>query len=113
MHESGIVQNILEIAIEAASEQNAHSIKKIHIQVGKMNAVDPNALAFAFEILKENTKAAEATLVVDEIPITVECSDCLAVFEADDFNIICPNCNSTNTNIITGNELDVLDLEVE
>jgi hydrogenase nickel incorporation protein HypA/HybF len=113
MHEAGIVESILEIAISTTVEQNANSIRKIHVQVGKMNAVDPSALIFAFDILKENTKASCAELIIYEVPITVECSKCLTIFEVEDFNVICPKCSSTDTTIIKGNELNVVSLEVE
>ena len=52
MHETGIAQSILDIAIKTALENGAKKINNVAVKVGKMNAIDEASLRFAFDAVK-------------------------------------------------------------
>ena len=69
MHEIGIMDHTLEIAITSAKEQNAIRISQITMNIGKLSGVIPNALEFAFDVLSKETIAENAILKINTIPI--------------------------------------------
>lgn len=114
MHEMGITQGILVSAIEAAEGEGAVRINEIRISVGDMTDVVEDALQFAFEALREDTMAAEATLVVTHVSPKSKCLQCGSEFEHDKWDLTCPACQSFLCEVVEGRELriDSIDIDV-
>ena len=51
MHEVGVMQSALEIALEQAGRQGAGRIDCIALRVGMLSGVVPEALEFAFDVV--------------------------------------------------------------
>lgn len=111
MHEVGLMQNALDIALKNANANGAISIEKIHMKIGALSGVEPDALSFAFEILKEDTIAANAELVVEYIPLRMHCSQCNLDFEPVNNESICPQCHDPVWETVSGRELHVSRIE--
>ena len=47
------------------------------------------------------------------IPVIAHCSDCDLDFEADDFVLFCPRCQQIAVSLVSGKELEVVDIEGE
>jgi hydrogenase nickel incorporation protein HypA/HybF len=112
MHEVGIMQNVFEIAFAHLQKERATRIHRVRLRVGALSGVVPDALQFAFEALKENTPAAEASLEVDFLPVRLVCQSCGLEFGADAFAELCPTCGSPHSSVRQGRELDVVSLEI-
>jgi hydrogenase nickel incorporation protein HypA/HybF len=112
MHEVGIMQSALDIALEWAERQGAQQIHRLGLRVGRMAGVEPDALDFAFEVLKEGTAAECATLDVEYVALRIHCPTCDREFTTDGFCYACPDCGSIHTEIRQGRELDVMYVEV-
>src|SRR4051794_33018733 len=76
MHEFGLMQNALEIALEHAQRQGAQCIHLITLRVGALSGIVPEALAFAFEALAPGTLAATARLEMEPVPVVCYCPVC-------------------------------------
>ncbi len=63
MHEVSIAQGLLEIAIDNCKKHGYQSIDSIKAKVGKASGIVPDSLLFAFEALKQDTIAGNATLI--------------------------------------------------
>ncbi len=111
MHEVGIAQNALEMAIQAARASGATHIHKIHLKVGVMSGVVPEALQFAFGSLREGTMAHAATLEVEATPLTCWCRRCRIEFSSPEMLYECPQCRQFDTEIRRGLELELASLE--
>jgi hydrogenase nickel incorporation protein HypA/HybF len=111
MHEVGIAQNALEMAIQAARASGGTQIHKIHLKVGVMTGVVPEALQFAFESLREGTMAHAATLSVEQVPLTCWCRRCQIEFSSPEMLYECPQCRQFDTEIRRGLELELASLE--
>ena len=111
MHELTIAQNILDIINEQLLVNNLSKVIKIRIRIGRLAAIEPESLSF--EIIAKNTKAEDSVLEIDYVPIRCKCSNCQIVFTLDELNFICPKCMGSNLKIISGNELQVVELEAE
>ena len=93
MHEAALAENILNIAFEAAKKNHAAKIFKIGLRLGEMAGVEVEALNFSFDVLKKNTPAEDAKLVIERVPITAACNSCGKIFRLERYNFFCPECD--------------------
>lgn len=114
MHEAGIAQNILDIAIDTANKNSSSKvITLIAVRIGKMSAVDEASLRFAFDALKVGTIAENAELKYEEIPLKGKCLDCENIEEFEGYFMNCPKCSSSKVSLISGHELEISYIEVD
>lgn len=113
MHEFSIIENIFKTIDKIASDNQLKVITKVTLKVGKMRQIIPDFLRFAFETIAKNTLAANAELIIEEIPMTVRCHRCDKISLIEELILICPNCVTTNIEIISGKELILETIEGE
>lgn len=113
MHEAGIAAQIIEVAAAEAERNGGAGIERIGVRIGALTGVVAEALAFAFEALREDTPAAKATLVIERVPLMGFCAACATTIEVPgEITLVCPRCEAPLT-VLTGRELDVAWLELE
>ena len=112
MHELGIAQGIIERMDRTAREQNAR-VTKVGVRIGELSAVDPEALRFGFEVLTKDTPFQDVKLDIEFCRRVQRCRDCSDQFETEAMFTDCPQCGSTQTVMIGGDELDIAYMEVE
>jgi hydrogenase nickel incorporation protein HypA/HybF len=113
MHELGIAQNILDIVRQAVPEEQTSSVKRIRIRVGRLAGVVSDSLDFCFNAIVSDTEMAQAGLAIEEVPTISRCRDCGHQFEIENLVFLCPACKSTNLKMISGHELEVVEIELE
>lgn len=114
MHELGLTQSILEIALEHAQKNGAKPIQRIKVKAGEMVAIVEDSMQFHFEHLRVGTLAENAELDIDIIPLQVKCSSCGETSKVNEWEIfLCPVCGATTVEVVAGREFYVESLEVE
>lgn len=113
MHETGIAQSILDVALKTAEENGAKRINNLAVRIGKMSAIDEASLRFAFDALKVGTIAENATFEYIEVPLTGRCEECGNESELEGYFVLCPKCNSGRVKILTGNELEIAYIDID
>lgn len=63
MHELGVTQRILEVALERAAEAHATRITAVHLEIGEDSDVAPESLALYWPDVSRGTPAAGASLL--------------------------------------------------
>jgi len=106
------MQSTLDIALEWAGRQGADRIHKLGMRVGALSGVVPDALEFAFEVLREGTPAAEAALEVEYVPLRIYCPACAREYTIDGYWYTCPDCNGVDTEVRQGRELEIAYVEL-
>jgi hydrogenase nickel incorporation protein HypA/HybF len=113
MHELGIAESALAMALAQTEKAGASRILRIVIRVGALSGVDPEALRFGFTAILPGTAAEGATLQIDPVAAVAYCSDCLQDFTPDtDHFFECPTCGRLCGTIKQGRELDLVRLEM-
>jgi hydrogenase nickel incorporation protein HypA/HybF len=112
MHEVGIMQSTLDIAMEWAQRQGAERIERLGMRVGALSGVVPDALQFAFEVLKQDTVAETAVLELEYIPLRIYCTTCDREFASDGFSHMCIECGGFDTEVRQGRELEIMYVEL-
>ena len=107
----GITQGILAVSFDAAENAGATQITEIRVSVGELTQVMDFALQFAFEALTPGTMAEGATLQVNQVPARSRCLECGAEYGHDRFQMLCPECDSFNVELLQGRELQIDSIE--
>lgn len=113
MHELGVTENIVNIALSKAEEAQASKILKITIVIGELSGFVPDCIDFYFNSLSKDTIAMEAKLDFDIIPARFRCRDCSTISSPEGMLWICPSCQSHSMEVTGGQEFYIKDLEVE
>ena len=93
MHEATLAENILSIALTATRENHAAKIFKVGLTLGEMAGVEVEALQMSFDVLKKNSPANDAELVINRVPISATCNKCGKTFRLERYNFFCPECD--------------------
>ena len=109
MHELGIAQEIVAIALESAGSR---TVRHIVVAIGRFTAVLPDAIRFCFDACTEGTSAAGASLEIIEVPGRGRCRACAAEHTLDFPFGIC-GCGHTDFEWLAGDELQVRSVEVQ
>lgn len=113
MHELSIAEGILSIVEDYARRNDASKVLSVKLRIGEMSGVQPEALAFCFEICAKKTVAEGASLEIERVPLSARCRACNATFDVEGYCFLCPDCGSTEVEIVSGRELQVAEMEVE
>jgi hydrogenase nickel incorporation protein HypA/HybF len=113
MHEMSIAQSLVDILQEEMAKNNASSLKSVKLHIGKLSAIVPEALSFCFEIIVSGTEMEGANLVMEMLPLRGVCLDCERTFEIEDYAFSCPHCHSPNIKTLSGENLSIVEMEVE
>lgn len=112
MHELGVANEILDVALSEANRHAAKKVTSIRLRVGVLRAIEPENLSFLFGHLARGTPAEGARLEIVEEPIRIECAAC-GVSEARSFTFECPRCKGSGVSVTGGDSLSILSLDIE
>jgi hydrogenase nickel incorporation protein HypA/HybF len=112
MHELAIAQNILEIVRQSVPEEQAPDVKWVRIRVGQLSGVIPDSLDFCFGAIVAETSMKRAGLAIEQVPTVSLCKKCGHRFQIEDMVFVCPSCKTTDLELITGRELQVVEIEL-
>lgn len=114
MHELAIAQSIVEVVEQRASACAAARVKGVRLQVGEASGIAADSLAFSFEMLAGfSPLLAGARLTIDHVPHRAYCRHCAREFAVYHFVPQCPDCETWSAEVVSGKELQILDMEIE
>ena len=112
MHELTIAMSLIDVACEEAARLGNVRVEALHVQVGRLSGVVPDALTFSFELASKDTGIAGARLEIEEIPVTVFCDRCQVERIVEGVLPICPVCGEPAPRVVRGRELQLVSMEV-
>jgi len=109
MHELSIAYDLYATARKAAIENNATTVKKVSVEIGKMAMVNPEQVIFLFDTVKEDDPLFEKTVLVctEMTPQTT----CTCGYSGDEI-YVCPRCGALPS-MVKGREIVVTNIEIE
>ena len=114
MHELAIAESIVEGVTRHAQEYRAQRVTSVRVQIGEASGIVSDSLAFSFELIATMEPLLNgAKLVIERVPYRARCRHCNKEFDVIHFIAQCPTCETWDTNIISGTELRILDMEIE
>lgn len=116
MHELSLAHSIAEIALDALRDQPREvplRVGAVRVRVGDLSGVDPEALAFCFEVVRSGwEETAEAALEIQRCPARVRCRSCEAEYELTAEMTGCGRCGALMPETVGGRELEVFGVEL-
>ena len=113
MHEMALAQSIVDLVTEHSRRDRFAHARTIRLSIGALAHVDPRALEFGFEVVARDTAAEGATLVIDRPGGKAFCMDCSRDVAIGAHGEPCPVCGGGQWILTGGNEMKVVDLEVD
>lgn len=113
MHEYSIVQSLLESCEKHAKEYSATKVTKVVVKIGVLSGVEPHLLQEAFESFKADSICKEAEFVMNIQKVRVHCNNCGIELDLEKNDFICPDCSSCDLDVLDGEDMFLMSLEME
>jgi hydrogenase nickel incorporation protein HypA/HybF len=114
MHELAIAQSIVEAVEAKASACNAAQVRAVRLKIGEASGVVTDSLTFCFEMMANlDPTLAGAQLLIDTMPHRAHCHYCASEFSVTNFVAQCPTCKEWSNEIVSGTELQIVEMEFE
>ncbi|MFC1958190.1 hydrogenase maturation nickel metallochaperone HypA [Chloroflexota bacterium] len=113
MHEMAITQGILDLVLGEAARAGAGKVTMINLVLGEMSGIVDEYVQFNFDFMSKHTPAEGAALSFRKVPKQARCRKCAHLFSPGDVFWACPECQSMELEMVSGDELYVESIEVE
>jgi hydrogenase nickel incorporation protein HypA/HybF len=113
LHELGITQSILQIALHHANEAGATHIKELNLVIGELASVVDDSVQFYWGMIAKDTIAEDAVLNFKRVPAQLKCRVCGHEFDMDRREFVCPDCGSAQVMVAGGDEFFLESIDVD
>ncbi|MBE6487187.1 MAG: hydrogenase maturation nickel metallochaperone HypA [Methanosphaera stadtmanae] len=121
MHELAMASSIVDAILNTAKKNDAIKVTEAVLEIGDMTMLNPEQLRFMMSILSEDTMLEDAEIIINMIPIEIECESCGFQGESksdenqDHLMAVarCPECENTQVHVIKGQECNVKTIKIE
>ena len=107
------METLRDLVLEQAQRLGGGRILAIHLRLGSLAGVDPEALQLAAQVVLEGTDAEGARLLLERVPALCRCPCCAICFAACDGVCECPDCGAISRDLLQGRELELQALELQ
>jgi hydrogenase nickel incorporation protein HypA/HybF len=112
MHEMTLAQNVVQIVEDAARRNGATRVAVVHVEIGGLSHVEPEALEFAFEAVARGGLAQGARLDIHRTAGVARCLACGETVRLERLGDPCPRCGDYQLQVTGGDEMRVRDIEI-
>jgi hydrogenase nickel incorporation protein HypA/HybF len=113
VHELAVCQALMDQVSQVAQRERARRVTSVTLQIGPLAGVEPQLLRDAWPIASARGIADGAELLIEDMPLRVRCLECGSDSDAVPNRLICGECGSFRTRLISGEELLLKSLELE
>jgi hydrogenase nickel incorporation protein HypA/HybF len=114
MHELSIVEALIDQVGEELDRVGQRGrVLRLELNIGRLSGVHPDAVRFAFGLLRPGTIVENAEIAIEEPKAVCQCHACNARTELDDLLFECPQCASTEITIEGGRDMTLQSIEIE
>lgn len=113
MHEMSLCESILQVVEEAAQREGFARVTRVRLEIGRLSGVEIEAMRFGFDAVTRDSLAEGASLDIIELPGVAWCLPCGREVEVQRRFDACPVCGSYQLQVVSGDQMQIKDLEVE
>ena len=113
MHEMSLAE---ELVTAVRREMRAHpgaQVRTVRARIGSLRQVEPSTLEFCFDATTKGGPFAGARLWIERIEAMARCRACGVEFGVEDNWFECPRCHSAGAELLHGDELQLVNIEIE
>jgi hydrogenase nickel incorporation protein HypA/HybF len=108
-----LCESILQIVEDEAQRQGFERVIRVRLEIGRLSGVELEAMRFGFDAVTRGSLAEGATLEIIEMPGRAWCLPCGREVEVQQRFDACPLCGSYQLQVVSGEQMQIKDLEVE
>lgn len=112
MHEMSLAEGVMSLVEDAARIHGFNKVRTVRVEIGRLAAVETDALRFAFDVVTRGSVAEGAALDIINVPGAAWCMRCGDTVPIGARGDACPNCGSYQLQIGEGTEMRVKELEL-
>ncbi|MDD9300861.1 MAG: hydrogenase maturation nickel metallochaperone HypA [Desulfobacter sp.] len=113
MHEMGVAEQLVKIALDAIPEDIENpKVETLNLRIGKLAAVVEHSLTFCIEIITKDTPLENVALSIENVPVRIRCKSCSREWEADSPEFSCPHCKDAQVEMLSGREIEITSMEL-
>ena len=112
MHELALMEAVRCLAEAQIAQAGASRIHAYKLRIGSLSGVDPEALRLAFAVVMANGCSDGAELKLEVVDSLCFCPHCRHNFAPCDVIHACPQCGLLSSQLLQGQELELVALEV-
>lgn len=114
MHELGIVFYIIKDVKEVAAQNEVDHVAAVTMDIGEVSTIIPEYLIDCWKwAVKKEPLLEGAELKINTLPAITHCDGCGKDYPTVQYGKICPHCQSPETWLKTGNEVEIKNIEVQ
>ena len=113
MHELSLCEDLMSQVNALAKTHGASRVVRIVVRIGPLSGIESRLLDCAFTISRAGTVAEHAEFVTEVQAVRVKCTRCGAETAATVNQLLCGSCGSYETQLISGDELILAQVELE
>jgi hydrogenase nickel incorporation protein HypA/HybF len=110
MHELGILNSMIHTIERIIKEQELTEVNKLVIDVGELSGIVPKYIEECWPAARYKTFMEQTDLELNVIPGIVKCRECGRVFNAVSYDLKCPDCSSSDMEILEGNDMIIREI---
>jgi len=112
MHELSLAKDIVEMVYQNVPAEEINEVKYVVIKVGAFSGVVSDSLKFSYQAITLDTALEGSELEIIDIPFKLKCGNCNKVTTNEFGMMLCDECGSGNTELLSGNELEVQEVKL-
>jgi hydrogenase nickel incorporation protein HypA/HybF len=112
VHELAICQALVSQVEDIAGQQTAW-IRQVRVGIGPLSGIEPRLLESAYPLACAGTRAEGSMLEIEHTDVRVRCRGCGAETMAAPNRLVCGACGDWHTDLLAGDELLLLRVELE
>lgn len=113
MHELSIVQALVKQCENEAKKHKASKVLNVAVKIGVLSGIEPHFLKVTYDTFKKGTICEEAELDMQIQNVIVRCNECNQTNELSENVFTCPNCDSINIDVLDGEDMILMRLDME
>ena len=113
MHELAVTENILNIAVQHATQANALRVTSLQLVIGQLSSIVDDSVRFYWDMISAGTLCEGAQLQFERRPAMLKCLSCEQTYVLQGELTDCPNCHGAKIKVISGEEFYLESIEVE
>ncbi len=114
MHELGVVFATVDLLEEAAREHGLSRIQKVTLDLGEVSGIVTEFFEDTWKwASSKNDLIRGAELEIHIVPAVTVCNGCGKTYGTVEHGRICPYCQSADTELLRGSEMDIRSIEAE
>lgn len=113
MHEMSLAEGVLQLVEETARREQASRVSRVILEIGRLAAVEGEALRFCFDVVTRGSLAEGAVLEIIDVPGSGWCLPCGETVPIEERFGACPKCGSHQVQPTGGTEMRVREIEID